>query len=340
MAIAYPDSQISSNHIRYITRAVIPGFLLGFVSFGKIEIHKIHKFPTPSKSIRSILLNSPLIASLLFCMMVIFLILSVFWSIRRTDIFLIHNIAKLDEQYYQMFGTYMLLTFIVSIMILYFYLRQKRNYYIMFCLVIFCLGFLVSIILLLAGSVKELVALVLILFMSVIYAKPDYFIFRHNRIRIKNLFIVLLVLLLCGSACFYMSDIELPMLRIFGFQGEASLLENPSLISRVEILQGVGIKQLSINPVFGNLGAEYIVGRPGEYIHSLISVQSHLGIIGSFLLFAYLLHRLYRLYANSCRFVLKMITPPILFISFIGTFFTWVVFWFLAGALFAPRKDI
>jgi len=137
-----------------------------------------------------------------------------------------------------------------------------------------------------------------------------------------------------------MSDIELPMLRIFGFQGEASLLENPSLISRVEILQGVGIKQLSINPVFGNLGAEYIVGRPGEYIHSLISVQSHLGIIGSFLLFAYLLHRLYRLYANSCRFVLKMITPPILFISFIGTFFTWVVFWFLAGALFAPRKDI
>ena len=131
----------------------------------------------------------------------------------------------------------------------------------------------------------------------------------------------------------------LPHLRIFGFSQNTSLLENESLVSRIDIFMNTGIDQLSINPLFGNLGADYIVGQPGSYIHSIISVQSHLGMIGTFLLLGYLLHRFYRLYVNDGRSVLKIITPPILFISFIGTFFTWLVFWFLVGALFAPRKD-
>jgi hypothetical protein len=339
MTVGYPNPQISSNHLRCITREVIPGFLLGFVFSGKIEILRVHEFPKLSQSIRSILLNSPIIVSLLFYLFIVIAILAAMWSIRRTDIFLITNIADLDQLYYQTFGKYSLLAFIGALMILYYYLKQKRNYYIIFCFIVICLGFIVIITLAMVGSNKELVALTLILFMCISYAKPKHFLLKHNKIYLGNLLIVLLVLLLCGAAWFCVSGIELPYLRIFGFQESTSVLESRSLISRIEMFMDTGIEQIAINPVFGNLGAEYIVGRPGGYIHSLISVQSHLGMIGTFLLLGYLTHRLYRLYANDGRSVLKMITPSILFISFIGTFFTWLPFWFLIGALFAPRKD-
>jgi len=339
MTLGYPNSQITSDHLYYITRAVIPGFLLGFVFLGKIEILRVREFPKLSQSIRSILLNSPMIVSLLFYLLLVIAILATMWSIRRTDIFLITNVAELDQLYYQTFGRYALLAFIGALMILYYYLKPKRNYYIIFCFIVICLGFIISITLALVGSNKELVALVLILFMCIIYAKPKHFLIKHQKIYLKNLFIVLLVLLLCSTAWFYVSGIELPYLRIFGFQESTSILENRSLISRIEMLMGTGIEQIAINPVFGNLGAEHIVGGPGGYIHSLISVQSHLGMIGTFLLLGYLIHRLYRLYANDGRSALKMITPSILFISFIGTFFIWLPFWFLIGALFAPRKD-
>lgn len=339
MAAGYPDSQIASNHLRYITRNVIPGFLLGYVFLGKIEIRKVCELPKPSQSIRSILLNSSLIVSLLFYLFVIFFILAALWSIRRTDIFLIANVANIDQLSYQTFGEYALLAFIGVLMTLHYYLKQKRDYYLIFCFIVFCLGFLLSISLALVGSNKELITLVLLLFMCVIYAKPDNFLFKYPKVRLKKLFIILSVLLVCCVAWFYLADVELPYLRIFGYQKQSSIIENRGLTSRIEILMGTGMEQLSINPVFGDLGAEYKVGRPGDYIHSLISIQSHLGMMGAFLLLAYLIHRIYRLYANGGRSVLKMITPPILFISFVATFFSWLVFWFLIGALFAPRKD-
>lgn len=339
MAIGYQDAVVSSNHIRYITRAVIPGFLTGFVLFSKTGILSVRGFPKLHQSIRSFLLNTPLLVSLLFCLLAIVLVLSMFLSIRRTDIFLITNITEGDEIDYQAFGEYALLVFIGALTILYYYLKQKRDYYITFCSIVFCLGFVFSIALALVGSNKELVALILILLMCVVYAKPKNYVIKHNKIRLKKLFIVLSILLFCGAVSFYISGIELPYLRIFGFGQQTSLLENESLVSRINIFMDTGIDQLSINPLFGNLGADYIVGRPGSYIHSIISVQSHLGMIGTLLLLGYLMHRLYRLYANDGRSLLKIITPPILFVSLVGTFFTWFVFWFLIGALFAPRND-
>lgn len=339
MAIGYPDTQISSDHISRITKSVMPFFLAGFVMFGKIELHSIHEFPKHSQSIRSILLNTPLIASLLFCLLVIALITSMFWSIRRADIFLIKNFAEHGGIHYQAFGFFALLTFIGVLKIIHYYLKQKKDYYITFCFIVICVWFVFSVSLALVGSNKGLFALVLILLMCIIYAKPKNYVIKHNKIRLKKLFIVLSILLFCGGASFYISGIELPYLKIFGYGDQTSLLKNQSLVDRIEIFMDEGIDQLFINPVFGNLGAEYIVGTPGRYIHSIISVQSHLGIIGSFLLLSYFIHRLYRLYANDGRSVLKMITPPIFFISLIGAFFAWPGLWFLIGALFAPRKD-
>lgn len=338
MAVGYPDPLVSSDHLYRITRNIIPCFLAGIILFGNIKIRSVHEFPKFSQSIQSILLNTPLIIALLFCLLVLALIVFTFLSVKRTDIFLITKLQD-DDINYQLFGQYALLTYISSLTILYYFLKQKNNYYITFCSVIIGLSFLFSVALSLVGSNKELVALVLTLALCVIYAKPKNYLIRQNKIRFKTVFTFLFVLLLCGAAALYISHLELPPLRIFDYQKKINLSENESLVSRIDIFKKTGIEQLSINPLFGNLGAETVVARRGEYIHSIISVQSHLGMMGSLLLLGYLIHRFYHLYNNDGRSVLKMITPPIFFISLVGTFFTWPVLWFLMGCLFAPRKD-
>ena len=93
MTLGYPDTQITSDHLRYITRGVIPGFLLGFIFSGKIKTLRLRGFTKFPRSIRSVLVNSPMIVSLLFYLLVVIAILDAMWSIRRTDIFLITPVA-------------------------------------------------------------------------------------------------------------------------------------------------------------------------------------------------------------------------------------------------------
>jgi hypothetical protein len=112
---------------------------------------------------------------------------------------------------------------------------------------------------------------------------------------------------------------------------------NRSLQARLQILMESGAEQLSLNPLLGDLAADHVVGNPGGYIHSIVSVQSHLGVIGSILLFGFLLERLIFLYRSRGNLILKAITPPIMAMAVFATFFTWMPLWFLIGALFALR---
>lgn len=343
MAIGYPDTQIGSWHISHIMGNVTGGFLAGFVSFGNIKMLPFHALSRRSQSIRSIFLNIPSIASLLFCFMSIIFTLLIFWSIKRTDVFLIHFFAGLDDVTYQTYGGFALLLFIgAMIIIMNFYHNQKNIYFIRYFLMMCFLGILIIINLTLVGSNKEIIAVVLILLMYIIYKKPKKYFYNQQKIRIKAFYVLLIILLFCGVVWFYLLAFDLPPLRVFNFNEHASIIENEGFLERIKIIKTTGLAQFSISPIWGNIGAQYLVdgGGPGRYIHSLVSVQTHLGIIGTLFLMGYLIHRLYRLYANVGRSALKIITPPILFISFISTFFTWIVFWYLIGALFVPRKDL
>jgi hypothetical protein len=120
---------------------------------------------------------------------------------------------------------------------------------------------------------------------------------------------------------------------------EADTLEFPSIAgssldSRGEILRDTGLQQLTYAPLFGDLGVEYVFNQPGRYIHSLISVQSHLGMIGSILMFGFLFLRSVALYRYSENISLKIAAIAILFTAFVGTFFTWQVLWFLIGGMY------
>lgn len=114
-------------------------------------------------------------------------------------------------------------------------------------------------------------------------------------------------------------------------------LASSSIQSRLQILFDSGMEQLAINPLVGDLAADHIVGTPGGYIHSILSVQSHLGIVGSILLFSFLIERLLALFRSRGNPVLKVIAPPIMLLAAIGTSFTWMPLWFLVGALYAMK---
>lgn len=112
-----------------------------------------------------------------------------------------------------------------------------------------------------------------------------------------------------------------------------------SISSRWKILYEDAIDQLALNPVFGDLGAEVKTFRPGGYIHSLISVQSHTGLLGSVLLIGFLVNRAKlawrTLGADDIPVVAFLVV--VLLVALTARFFIWLPFWFALGMLLALR---
>ncbi|WP_315920458.1 hypothetical protein [Mesorhizobium sp. SP-1A] len=111
-----------------------------------------------------------------------------------------------------------------------------------------------------------------------------------------------------------------------------------SIFSRLDILVSDGIDQLSVNPVWGDLGVDRVTDHPGKYIHSIIAVQTHLGMIGSFLLFGALFGMLIRLYGRNGNTLLKLVTIPILLYAVGGAFFTWMPLWVVIGGMYSLKR--
>jgi hypothetical protein len=81
-------------------------------------------------------------------------------------------------------------------------------------------------------------------------------------------------------------------------------------------------------PIFGDISYK-------NYMHSsLLSIQTHLGMIGSLLFWTFVVSQLLQIYRRPGNEGLKVIALPILFVSIISSFFTWGPLWFLIGALY------
>ncbi len=184
----------------------------------------------------------------------------------------------------------------------------------------------------LVGSTKEPLACLLFLVLYIYYTKPQSTTSDSQMINIAKW--SLIFLLVSIITIIILHENELPRIRLFDY-GEG--LDLSSLMARMDIMKRYGYDQLISNPVVGDIGVEYKYGGAGMYIHSIISVQTHLGLLGSLSLFGYLAHRLYYLYRTDNYLALKIVTPSTLFISAIATYFTWIPLWFLIGALLCPR---
>lgn len=148
-----------------------------------------------------------------------------------------------------------------------------------------------------------------------------------------------------GLAAAAYAGIGLGSFRIFGF--ESGGLAGSSLSSRFELLRHNFLDQFAINPVLGHLKADTLTTGSGTYAHSLISLLSHMGVVGTMLFLAYVA-TLYRELGRSraggslfytgpefAVFRLVMIAGLLGF-AVIGAFFTWMPLWFALGLLFPP----
>jgi hypothetical protein len=160
-----------------------------------------------------------------------------------------------------------------------------------------------------------------------------------------SLFIVFV--LLVGLINFF--DIDLDRFRIFGFgSGDMS-----SISSRLALLNNFFI-QFDYNPIFGNMDVDRLTTGEGSYTHSFIlSLLSHLGIIGFILFFIYLfvaikekLNNHNNLFVNNLLSLYSLVVFAGIFaIASFGTFITWIPLWFLLGLIFPPivfknRKEL
>lgn len=132
--------------------------------------------------------------------------------------------------------------------------------------------------------------------------------------------------------------INLIPIRIFNYSRNVSIEEiykHESIISRMELIQNYGIDQIMVSPLFGDLSSDRIVtGRKGDYLHSsILSIQTHLGIIGTILFLLFIITRIREIAKEKVYKIENQIAFILLFVTIISTFFTNSFFWYSIGLL-------
>lgn len=132
-------------------------------------------------------------------------------------------------------------------------------------------------------------------------------------------------------------NIDKYSLRIFGFgTGSYSSFE-----SRIEIFKDNFLLHFSYNPLFGNMAVDEITTGKGTYVHSLISLLTHTGILGAFLFIMHI-YRIFKTDNNQSTPLSRLYLLTILVtisLSLASTFFLWIPMWFSLG-LFAINTNI
>ena len=126
-------------------------------------------------------------------------------------------------------------------------------------------------------------------------------------------------------------------LRAFSFGNN----EFSSIFSRLELLQNFRL-HLSVNPVFGHTQVEELTTGSGSYVHSLVSLVTHCGVVGTsiFVLASTLMFFRYRqrwsgfasssidFWTTTCS---KYYFASLLFLCLLSSVFTWAPLWFGIG---------
>lgn len=136
--------------------------------------------------------------------------------------------------------------------------------------------------------------------------------------------------------------IDIDQLRIIGYGSH----DVSSVNSRLALLPNF-IEQISYSPItpfVGNMQVDSLTTGNGTYVHSfLISIFTHLGIVGIILIMLFmffalkeLFDRSFGIYNNGMKIYKAILFFSFLLIATVATFFTWSVIWFLFGLFFLP----
>lgn len=349
------------NRVKAITAGTSGGLIFA-LGFGvAISIF----FQSLAKAKQSIFFD-PFLA-LLFYLICIFLSLVAFRehvTFMRSDIFLIDNPDAVGK--YQRSGIFtIMVSLVASVMLMELTVNQKTNYKFrknFFYKLTVVTYFLLVISLLpttqLIGSNTGFVVTLGLGFSTAIWL-----LFQNSELfqkkikqKLKNFSIIFILkksapailiysfwictaLIIIAFLVFRYFHLELSYFRIFGFSGQK--IGGGSLEGRINILLSNFMIHFEYSPLFGHLRVDELTTGSGSYAHSLISMISHLGIVGSIIFLGYLVNLYYEIkHTNLERVEAKLFKilsfGVILSFALVGTFFTWMPLWFALGLLFSP----
>jgi MFS family permease len=144
-------------------------------------------------------------------------------------------------------------------------------------------------------------------------------------------------LVLAGFVAVLALDVPGDSFRILGFGGESV----DSIDTRAEIFRNNFITHLSYNPLLGNMRVDLLTTGEGTYVHSLLSLLTHLGVVG-FALFMLFLRSLYLKIARPGRPMVGEVEKSyalfrlfalgtVLLAALFSAFFVWTPLWFCIG---------
>lgn len=187
------------------------------------------------------------------------------------------------------------------------------------------------------NSIKVFLSVKPLSFVRLIFGKLS------SRLIVLSIFALAIFIFVLWVAANFLR-IDLSMTRIGGFgSGEIS-----SITSRLELLNNFLI-HFEYSPLWGNMNVDCLTTGCGSYVHSfLLSLLTHTGLIGFILLLVYFILAYRERFRIARRFDKSHITlefniynlfallffSAILFISVVGTFFSWAVIWFSMGLFF------
>ena len=268
-------------------------------------------------------------------------------------------LIKAQEGHYQRTGDLLLMQFILAGSLVMLTLSTAGRYRFFSCLPLYLLLMAVTAILgitaQLIGSNSGLVGPVSFMFVvSVLYLifSLEVSTVNHQKFKLSSLifgrmtFKLLLgsivsvgVLLGAGLLALQIFGVDVDTLRIVGY-GEG---ENTSIVSRNEIFKRNFIPHVAHSPIFGHTQVEHLAGDRTSYVHSLASIQTHLGLVG-FSLFLLLLFSLYHqvaskqqseydsLFSNQQYGLYRILAViSLLAMCSVSQFFTWMPMWFAFG---------
>lgn len=121
--------------------------------------------------------------------------------------------------------------------------------------------------------------------------------------------------------------------RLFDYGAVDSVIDTPSVASRLDLLAACAAHQFELAPLLGDLAAEYRTCGEGEYLHSLLSIQTHLGLVGSLLFGMLLAVGAIEIWSRPANRPLRMTYLLVTGLCLVGTFFTWMPLWYLIGLI-------
>ncbi|MCX6227026.1 MAG: hypothetical protein NTV01_20145 [Bacteroidia bacterium] len=327
---------LDSERFSYYLKSIIDmgsAFIAGFIAFSTINssepvISKIIKKFQSGKGIRSLVVISTMIF--------IGLMLYFLNQLLGTSPSGAFKIMTIQNDYYQNFGDLVTILFccLLSLQI-YKYDRDiySERKFVLLSIVIIAESAIAFICLQVANSNKSVLVIALISIISIYHCKPKNWLISHSGIKLKAFFLIPIVLIFLFLSFQLVTSLDITTLRAFDYGEGNSVLTNSSIQSRRDIIDNYFIEQFQNALIFGDMSIKY-------YMHSsLLSIQTHLGVIGSFLFWSFITLQLRQVYRRRGNSGLKAIAPSVIFVSIISSFFTWGPLWFLVGALYAYQPQ-